>query len=225
MAKIVTLPTGLNGGNCDLQECVSMAAAVLKEGKVIALPTDTVYGIAALAQSTDAVQKLYEIKGRHFEKPIAISVGNIQDVHKWGKTTLDEDILSQLLPGAVTLVFERQPELNTELNPYTSLVGIRIPDYEFIRQLAIHCDSPLALTSANKSATKSSLDIKEFQDLWEHLAVVFDGGTLGDTEECRKGSTVVNLATPGTYKIIRDGSALLKTSNTLHKFNLKESQS
>ena len=65
-----------------MQECVSMAAAVLKEGKVIALPTDTVYGIAALAQSTDAVQKLYEIKGRHFEKPVAISVGNIQDVHK-----------------------------------------------------------------------------------------------------------------------------------------------
>ena len=57
-------------------------------------------------------------------------------------------------------MFERQPELNTELNPHTSLVGIRIPDYEFIRQLAIHCDAPLALTSANKSATKSSLDIK-----------------------------------------------------------------
>ena len=65
-----------------MQECVSMAAAALQEGKVIALPTDTVYGIAALAQSTDAVQKLYEIKGRNFEKPIAISVGNIQDVHK-----------------------------------------------------------------------------------------------------------------------------------------------
>ena len=80
--------------------------------------------------------------------------------YRWGKTTLDEDVLSQLLPGAVTLVFERQPELNIELNPYTSLVGIRIPDYEFIRQLAIHCDSPLALTSANKSATKSSLNIK-----------------------------------------------------------------
>lgn len=47
--------------------------------------------------------------------------------------------------------------------------------------------------------------MQEFQDLWEHLAIVFDGGTLGDTEECRKGSTVVNLAAPGTYKVIRDG--------------------
>ena len=59
-----------------------MAVDALNDGKVIALPTDTVYGIAALAQSTDAVQKLYEIKGRNFEKPIAISVGNIEDVHK-----------------------------------------------------------------------------------------------------------------------------------------------
>ncbi len=65
-----------------MQECVSMAAAALKEGKVIAVPTDTVYGIAALAQSTDAIRKLYEIKGRNFEKPIAISVGSIEDVHK-----------------------------------------------------------------------------------------------------------------------------------------------
>ena len=59
-----------------------MAASALNEGKVIALPTDTVYGIAALAQSTAAIQKMYEIKGRNFEKPIAISVGNIEDVHK-----------------------------------------------------------------------------------------------------------------------------------------------
>lgn len=59
-----------------------MAAAALKEGHVVAVPTDTVYGIAALAQSTEAVRKLYDIKGRNFEKPIAISVGNIEDVHK-----------------------------------------------------------------------------------------------------------------------------------------------
>ena len=65
-----------------MQECVSMAADALNDGEVIALPTDTVYGIAALAQSTAAVQKMYEIKDRNFEKPIAISVGNIKDVHK-----------------------------------------------------------------------------------------------------------------------------------------------
>lgn len=61
---------------------VAEAASSLKKGNIIALPTDTIYGIAALAQSTVAVQKLYEIKGRHQEKPIAICVGSVEDVFK-----------------------------------------------------------------------------------------------------------------------------------------------
>jgi tRNA A37 threonylcarbamoyladenosine synthetase subunit TsaC/SUA5/YrdC len=82
------------------------------------------------------------------------------------------------------LVFERQPELNTELNPYTSLVGIRIPDYEFIRQLAIHCDAPLALTSANKSTTKSSLDIrvKLFSVLLSSVGCIYYNSLQGRSE-------------------------------------------
>ncbi|XP_046847814.1 yrdC domain-containing protein, mitochondrial-like isoform X2 [Xenia sp. Carnegie-2017] len=222
MSKVVCIPAECHANSLLFKECILLASTALKEGEVIALATDTVYGIAALAQSTSAVQKLYQIKGRNFEKPIAISVGRISDVNKWGKATLDDDALSHLLPGAVTLVFERQPELNKELNPYTTLVGIRIPDNAFIRELALHCDAPLALTSANKSSTKSSLDVKEFENLWEHLAIVFDGGKLGDTEECRKGSTVVNLSTPGKYKIIRDGSALSETIETLQNFGLSE---
>lgn len=55
------------------------------------------------------------------------------------------------------------------------------------------------------SRLSQSSVLQEFEDLWSHLAIVFDGGTLGNTEESRRGSTVVNLATPGMYKIIRDG--------------------
>ena len=57
-------------------------------------------------------------------------------------------------------MFERTETLNKELNPGTKLVGIRIPDYDFVRQLAVACQEPLALTSANRSATKSSLETK-----------------------------------------------------------------
>jgi tRNA A37 threonylcarbamoyladenosine synthetase subunit TsaC/SUA5/YrdC len=80
--RSIKMDKNVLGGTNSLEECVLMAASALNEGKVIALPTDTVYGIAALAQSTAAIQKMYEIKGRNFEKPIAISVGNIEDVHK-----------------------------------------------------------------------------------------------------------------------------------------------
>lgn len=64
------------------QSILNVAVKSLKGGNVIALPTDTIYGVAALAQSTEAVNKLYEIKKRHEEKPVAICVGRLEDVHK-----------------------------------------------------------------------------------------------------------------------------------------------
>ena len=62
---------------------MKLACGHLAHGRIIAVPTDTVYGIAGLAQSTDAVKKLYEIKGRSFVKPISISVGDVNDVCRY----------------------------------------------------------------------------------------------------------------------------------------------
>lgn len=205
-----------------LQQYVDKAVNSLKRGNIIALPTDTIYGIAALAQSTLAVKKLYEIKGRHQEKPVAICVGNVEDVSKWGKITVCDSVLYDLLPGPVTLVFERTEMLNKELNPGTKLVGIRIPDHDFVRRLSVACQEPLALTSANRSAAISSLETKEFEDLWCKLDVIFDGGVLGQSEQCRLGSTVINLSVPGQFSIIREGSAYRQTVNILQdKYGLQ----
>ena len=65
-----------------VESILNSAVKSLKNGQVIALPTDTIYGVAALAQSTEAVNKLHEIKKRHEEKPVAICVGRLEDVHK-----------------------------------------------------------------------------------------------------------------------------------------------
>lgn len=72
---------------------------------------------------------------------------------------MPKQILEDLLPGPVTVVFERSPELNPLLNPNTNLVGIRIPDHAFIRNLSRACGSPIALTSANKSSDQSTLSL------------------------------------------------------------------
>ena len=80
---------------------------------------------------------------------------------RWGKVTVSQEILQDLLPGPVTLVFERTDQLNPGLNPTTRLVGIRIPDHYFVRQLSLRCEEPLALTSANISTVgQSSLKIE-----------------------------------------------------------------
>ncbi|CAM4705058.1 unnamed protein product [Leuciscus chuanchicus] len=199
------------------RECVLEAlrstSAALRSGQVVALPTDTIYGLACVAQNSSAVRRVYDIKGRNGDKPLAICVGEIQDIYRFCKVSVKEDLLSDLLPGPVTLVLERSDTLNADLNPFTKLIGVRIPDHPFMRRLCQMCGEPLALTSANVSAHTSTVAASEFEDLWPSLAVVVDGGPIGDQN--RLGSTVVDLSVSGRYRIIRPGCALSATVKVL----------
>ena len=203
---------------------VSLACNLLSEGNVIALPTDTIYGLAACAQNTAAVQKLYGIKGRDSAKPLAVCVGEVNDVSLWGKAdNLPDGLLKSLLPGPVTVILERTSLLNPELNPNCLKVGIRVPNHSFVREIALRMGTPLALTSANLSNEPSSLCPQEFQSLWPQLGAVFDGGALGSSIPCspRAGSTVVDLSLNGMYQVIRDGSALSQTIEILSRYGLR----
>nr|XP_046254979.1 yrdC domain-containing protein, mitochondrial [Scatophagus argus] len=224
--KVLRLcPPNSNGPTHESQtdgaEILRCTVKALKEGSVVAVPTDTIYGLACLAQSSEAIRKTYDIKGRNLQKPLAICVGEIQDIYKYCKVPVQNELLGDLLPGPVTLVFERSEVLNTDLNPFTSLVGVRIPDHSFMRRLCQMCGEPLALTSANISSHTSTVAVHEFQDLWPKLAVVVDSGTIGDQN--RLGSTVVDLSVLGKYRIIRPGCALSATVDVLkHKYGLSE---
>lgn len=92
--------------------------------------------------------------------------------------------------------------LEKSLNPGLYSIGVRVPDCNFIRTIARGSGSALALTSANLSGKPSSVCIKDFENLWEHCAYVYDGGVLPSG---RAGSTVVELIEPGKYKILREG--------------------
>lgn len=202
-------------------------AEVLKSGGVIGVPTDTVYGIASDAQNNRAIERIYEIKGRDCRKPIAICVHSIDQVYHWGKVKVPHALLEELLPGPVTLVFERQAILNPNLNPSTTLIGIRIPDNRFIVNLAKFHGGPVALTSANLSASPSTLEVEEFQNLWPSLDFIFNGGRLSACEESEKaaraGSTVIDLSQEGSFRIIREGTAHADCVQTLKdKYSFRE---
>lgn len=79
---------------------------------------------------------------------------------RWGSVTVSQALLNELLPGPVTVVFERTLSLNPGLNPGTTLVGIRVPNHGFVRDLSRVCGEPLALTSANPSAAGSTLTVQ-----------------------------------------------------------------
>ncbi|KFW79863.1 hypothetical protein N305_06466, partial [Manacus vitellinus] len=138
---------------------------------------------------------------------------------RYCRVNVPDELLRDLLPGPVTLVLQRSEELNKDLNPFTSLVGVRIPDHSFMRDLARACSGPLALTSANISSQGSTLTVSEFQDLWPQLSLIIDGGPIGDiwSSECRLGSTVVDLSVSGKFSIIRPGCALTPTVEILRQ--------
>ena len=96
---------------------VKAAAEALAAGEVIAVPTDTIYGIAALVQNKQAVEKLYTIKKRNPSKPIAICVADIEEIYNWADVTVAREVIEDLLPGQVTLVFRRSDLLNNNFNP------------------------------------------------------------------------------------------------------------
>ncbi|XP_027347318.1 yrdC domain-containing protein, mitochondrial isoform X2 [Abrus precatorius] len=198
------------------------AVEALKAGKVIAVPTDTLYGFACDACSLEAVNRIYEIKGRKHTSPLAICVGDISDIVRFAVTDhLPHGLLESLLPGPVTVILKRGESsvLERSLNPGFDSIGVRVPDCDFIRIIARGSGTALALTSANLSGQPSSVSIKDFENLWEHCAFVYDGGLLPSS---RAGSTVVDLTIPHKYKILRPGSAKEETVAILEKHSFVE---
>lgn len=203
----------------NLEALLKVAQNLLLSDSIIAIPTDTIYGLAVNANSPGAIKRLYSVKERNFEKPFAICVGDVEDINTYSEVTVHAQLLHELLPGAVTVMFRRNGNLNSHLNPDHSEVGIRVPDYPFVRELC-RLTGPIALTSANISSHSSCLNIDEFKTLWPSLDAIFNGGQLGHVDPDRLGSTIIDLSLKGHYRIVRDGCALKHTLQVMHKYGL-----
>ncbi|KAJ8938301.1 hypothetical protein NQ318_020360 [Aromia moschata] len=196
-----------------------LAVGYLKSGSVIALPTDTVYGLACDATNSSAINRLYAVKCRNENKPLAICLGEISEVKSWAYIQhLPYNLLSALLPGPVTLILNCTTNGLDKSLSLGGKVGIRIPDYPFIRHLACGLGKPLALTSANLSNEPSAVDISGFSSILYKIPAVFDAGNLGENHSA---STVIDLSEIGHYIILRGGAGFTKTVNILKKFGLQ----
>ena len=195
---------------CDASDAdaVARAAAALRRGGVIAVPTDTIYGFAASAANGDAVRRLYEIKGRRAGAPLAIAVGDVRDVGTYGDDGhLKEGVLARLLPGPTTVLLRRRRgdagRATPELNPGVDLIGIRVPAHDFVREVCRAHGGAIALTSANRSGETSTTAVEEFAELWDACDEVFDGGAIPAK---RLGSTIVDLSSRANdFAIVRAG--------------------
>lgn len=201
---------------------VNLACELIKKDGIVAVPTDTIYGLAGNIRKPQVINKIYQIKSRSLKKPLAICLAKLEDIYKWSKVTVSPQILQSLLPGPFTVLFERLPCFPQHINPDSRLIAFRIPDHNFIASLCTQLEEPLALTSANKSDEESCNEINQFFSIWPDIDAIMDGGKL-NTDPDKLGSTIIDLSKEGSFQIIRDGCALNQArENLAKKFSLHE---
>ena len=153
------------------------ALEALGKGDLVAFPTDTVYGVGALAFDRKAVESIYIAKDRPGEKAIPILIGDVEDLKKVcsGLPELALKLAGRFWPGPLTLVVPKHPELSEAVSA-SGTVGVRMPDHPVARAL-LRLAGPMAVTSANISGRPSPTDAKEvFNQLGGRVALIIDGG-------------------------------------------------
>ena len=184
----------------DLQ--VNQAIATLRDGGVVAFPTDTVYGVGVDPFQPDAVRKLYQIKGRPIDKPIPILVGSVSDVERVAQNLPPtfSRLAEQFWPGELTLIVEAK-SLPPEVTAGGDTVGVRMPDHPLALALLQRFGGAIATTSANKSDEPPATSADEVRsELGDLVSIILDGGQ----RTTKIASTVLDLSV-SPPQIRRDG--------------------
>ncbi|MDE0554948.1 MAG: L-threonylcarbamoyladenylate synthase [Candidatus Poribacteria bacterium] len=154
------------------------AVQCLKSGGIIAIPTDTVYGLAADPFNPDAVQRLYTVKGRPDGKPIPLVLSSVADVHRVSQNLPEFyfHLTDRFWPGGLTIVIEAK-DLLPVLTAGGDTVGVRIPDNPLLLQILRTFGGPAAITSANLSGEPPATSPEEIgEDLASRIDMIVDGG-------------------------------------------------
>jgi len=157
--------------------CLKRAIEVVNRGGLVAFPTDTVYGVGALAFEEKSIQKLYEAKTRNNELPLPILISGPEqlDLVTINITDVARILAHQFWPGSITLIVERHPRLPPDMSG-TSTVGVRVPDHPFSQKL-LAAVGPMAVTSANLSGHPSSITPEDvLSNLNGRIELMVDGG-------------------------------------------------
>jgi len=170
------------------------AVAALRRGGVIAIPTDTVYGLAAALDRRDALRRIYAIKGRSGDKALPILVAGPEELSRFSREVSPavRALADAFWPGALTIVVPATADVPSEVTRGGDTVGLRMPDHPLA----------LAVTSANRSGGLEARTAEEVHErLGNRVAFVVDGGRSGDGP----ASTVVD-ATVVPFRILRLGA-------------------
>lgn len=181
---------------------VTAAADVLRDGGVVVLPTDTVYGLAGLPSDRRATERLFALKGRTARTPIAVLCADVDQALELADVAARAALGAvgdRWWPGPLTMVVRRAPGIDLHLGEPIDTIGLRVPDHAFVGALAAAV-GPIAVTSANRhgeptlptaSATAASLHGR--------VELIVDGGRLDGS-----ASTVID-ASHHPWEVLREG--------------------
>jgi L-threonylcarbamoyladenylate synthase len=175
------------------------AVAALRAGATAVYPTETVYGLGADATDPDAVARVFDLKGRPREKPLSAGFPTVAAAARHTRPTVREErFMRTFLPGPVTVVVDRGPDLPGILTAGRDRVGVRVPAHGLALSVLAAVGRPVTATSANRSGEPGVRRVAALDDgIRAGVAAVVDGG-----ETPGGSSTVVD---PGTGEIHRDG--------------------
>jgi L-threonylcarbamoyladenylate synthase len=182
---------------------VALAAEALRSGDVVALPTDTVYGLAALPTVAGATDRLFALKGRGTDTPIAVLCDDAgQALGLAAPEALSDEvrhIAERLWPGPLTLVLPRRPGLGYALGEPAETVGVRCPDHALVRHIAAAV-GPIATTSANRHREPTAPTAEGVAAAFgAGLGLVLDGG------RCEAPPSTVVAVIGAGWKVLREG--------------------
>ena len=179
---------------------------ILNRGGVVAFPTDTVYGLAVRYDLKEAILKMKEAKQRPETKPFPMMVSSKAQIERVAVTDArSQKLIDQWMPGALTLVFKKRPEIDELVTNGFPTIGIRMPDDDFVLEIINRVGVPLLVPSANLSGQPSCTTSEE---VLKQLDGQIDAVVLGESG-ASTASTVCDT-TGDELKILRQGPIKLE---------------
>lgn len=179
-------------------------AKLIRQGEVVAFPTETVYGLGGNALDANCVAKIYEAKGRPSDNPLIVHISKVEDIYPLVAefSERNKKVVQAFMPGPITLLFPKSELVPASVTAGLNTVGIRMPKNPIAREFIAECGVPIAAPSANASTRVSPTTAEHvFEDMKGRIPLIIDGG------ECEVGieSTVLDL-TGEIPTILRPGA-------------------
>ncbi|MCR4562932.1 MAG: threonylcarbamoyl-AMP synthase [Bacilli bacterium] len=180
---------------------VGFAAEILKNEEILAFPTETVYGVGVIYDSKLAFDRLVALKRRPPAKPFALMCSSIEEAYKYIEVNEKQaKLMEYFLPGEITFLVKSRPDLPEWVTLGTNVIGIRVPDSEYVYQLIKRVGKPCLVTSANKSGEPTSSSYEDTKEAFkDELPAIVKGTCVSKIP-----TTIVSMM-DNDVKLVREG--------------------